>query len=331
MTSLQFGMAGSGKPREVLTPLRQEILLALHAGQGLKDIAGAHQMTEAALVAEIQPLVQASLVQCIAECYYPTFFIADSDETRRIIDYAEIVGTLLAERLQDHWATLRLIYGELDTNAAFEDRALFLVGSRLLDIELLDVLAEDNKLMQPSPKRPSPTAPYAQYHAWMIAGTKDQSGRYGQSQTWLNQDGWSLLTFGMYMIDDQRNEPRFALEAQAAKATGSPREIAQVLGVPAYAEPDVRHWTDNTHRYARMLANEYYDLESGIRDAFQTLRASVYAPDSFSEFFCWYDHVAYSAAIDCLVAQGYITMPDDRFTAALWQGASIGSHHMASK
>jgi hypothetical protein len=62
----------------------------------------------------------------------------------------------------------------------------------------------------------------------------------------------------------------------------------------------------------------YQDHEDLLRQLHATLHASIYAPYGFSEFFCWYDHVAYAHAIDVLASADVLSIPEHRFTAALW-------------
>jgi hypothetical protein len=63
----------------------------------------------------------------------------------------------------------------------------------------------------------------------------------------------------------------------------------------------------------------YKQRESRLRQIYGTLRAALYAPPhGFGEFLCWYDHVAYASAIDSLAAAGAVSIPAERFAAALW-------------
>jgi predicted ArsR family transcriptional regulator len=83
-SDLHIVMAGSGRPYEVLTPARLKIVRALHDGHDLPQIAAKFGLTEAAIVEEIQPLVEAHLVQRQGDVYRPTFFVANRMETRRV-------------------------------------------------------------------------------------------------------------------------------------------------------------------------------------------------------------------------------------------------------
>jgi hypothetical protein len=241
------------------------------------------------------------------------------------------LGQALAARLNEDWSTIEQAFQRLRGSGQLAAYALFLVGARVLDVALLDILARDGTLMPAAPARPGPTSPDARYFFWMIEGTKAQLGRYGQNSTGTPWESWCLVTFGAHVIDEVRNEARHEFETTALDESGraaSPQALARLLNIPVYDQTDVACWTQTACSCAERLSDVYHEHEDSIRGLYRTLSASAYAPYGFGEFFCWYDHLAYGTAIDVLSAQGLITMPEARFAAALWQGKPLGDHFL---
>ncbi|NDJ87136.1 MAG: hypothetical protein GYB66_14755 [Chloroflexi bacterium] len=164
--SLHTIMAGSGKPQKVLTDLRKQIIRALHDQHSLSEIQVMFGLAHGALIAELTPLVDASLVAKRKDTYQPLFFVADADETRRVAAHATTAGEALFAQLQTDWEALSQAYQalEISRRIPFPEIAFLLVGANILDIGLLRALEQDGTLMPPSPHRPSPDAPDAHYY-----------------------------------------------------------------------------------------------------------------------------------------------------------------------
>lgn len=318
-------MAGNGSPYRSLTPLRKRLLRALRQDVSMVSLAEAFGLSIANLEAELAPLVAAHLLRKRQGTYQPAFFIADAAETERITAHALTVGRGLADCLMEHWDSLEAAFQQLTARPQrdFCDLAFLLVGDRILDVGLLDVLASNASLMPPAPARPAPDRPDARYYFWMVEGERDQVGRYGQRAMELPWQPWHLLTFGQYHLAGKPNVDREALEASARAAliehrVSTPSELARHLNLLAFHRADTRLWAHVATRYAVRLESVYLDNERSLRDAYATLRASRYAPYGFGEFFCWYHHLAYASAIDMLAEAGVMNIPEHRYIAALW-------------
>jgi DNA-binding transcriptional ArsR family regulator len=325
-------MAGSGDPYAVLTPLRLRLLRALHDGATVAGLAAEAGLSPGQVRTELAPLRVAHLIAGDDDRPRPTFVVAGVAETRRVAAHAAGVGRLLAERLLDRWPATEAAYRQLALAAAvpLPDVAFLLVGDRVLDVGLLDALARDGRLMPPAAARPSPGRPDARYYLWLIEGEHDQLGRYGQRVINLPWRGWELLTFGQYTLGDAPNAARDALEAaaQAAVAAGdvrTPEDLAARLGVPLVGREDAGRWWALARAHAAELLAVYREQEPTLRRLYGELGASAYLPAGFGEFFCWYDHLAYAAAIDALAAAGKLVIPPERFAAAVWQEAPAAS------
>lgn len=318
-------MAGNGNPYGVLTPTRKRLLRALHDNVAISEIATTLGMTASDIQDELTPLITAHLVMRHGEHYQPAFFIASATETQRVTEHAHDTGRMLANRLLAQWDEIESTYQQLviSRDWAFSDLAFLLVGDRILDIGLLDAFARDGKLMQPAPARPSPDSPKARYYFWMIEGAEDQLGRYGQRATPLPWENWYLLTFGQYRLNGRSNQAREALESKAHDAleenqVNHLRTLAELLNIPAFDQEDTHRWSKYVQSSADDLMRIYRNRGGSMRQLYTTLHASRYAPYGFSEFFCWYDHVAYAHALDVLASANVLSIPEQRFIAALW-------------
>lgn len=322
-------MAGNGDPYSVLTPLRKGLLHALHDGLSVPDLATAFGISTADVERELEPLVAANLAQKRSGHYQPAFFIANATETLRVAANARDTGHVLAQRLLQQWDEIEVTYEQLAVSRSGEFRhlAFLFVGDMILDIGLLDALARDETLMPPAPARPSPGHPEARYYFWMIEGTPDQLGRYGQRATTLPWQHWYLLTFGQYQIDGVHNAAREMLEVKAAEVlaanlTDGPEALAEHLNIPAVNQTDAYRWQQCAKSYANDLLSVYRERENALKQLYASLHASTYALYGFGEFLCWYDHVAYAHAIDILADAGVLSIPEYRFIAALWYDKS---------
>jgi DNA-binding transcriptional ArsR family regulator len=317
-------MAGSGNPYGVLTPLRKRLLRALHDGAALDDLPEAFGLSQDEVRKELAPLADASLLHLDGSDCYPTFFIADAAETDRVFGHAETVGKELGETLLRQWGDFEALRNRLEIGDAWGFRALsfLLVGDLILDIGLLDALARDRTLMPGAPRRPSPEDPKARFYFWMIDGDWSRLGRYGQRSRPLPWANWYVTTYGEYWINGAPNEHRGRFEAEALALVEdgraeTPDRLAELVAVPRIGEGDFRLWTRETRATLDGLVAVYRGNEASIRGLYSDLRASAYAPHGFAEFFCWYDHVAYAGAIDFLVEARVMTIPENRYVAAI--------------
>lgn len=322
---LHLSLAGSGNPWAVITPLRRGLLRALHDRVSLTDIETKFGLSSHEVKGELNPLILANLVIKRAEKYVPTFFIANASETYHVTNHAQNIGRSLAEQLIALWPRIETAYLKLSLSNKYSlnDLGFMLVGGHILDIGLLDTLTREETLITPAPSRPSPDKPNARYYFWMIEGDLRDLGRYGMDETdlpWLN---WYFLTFGQNVINGTWNTDREALEEACgnlvkANVVDTPESLARRLKVPVFNKEDTSIWARVIKECTGDLVRVYLKYDQTLRELFSTLQASVYAPHSFAEFFCWYDHVAYAWAIDELETNDLISIPTQRFTAALW-------------
>lgn len=322
---LRLSMAGSGNPWTAITSFRKGLLRALHDGLAVSDMARVFGKSSDQIEKELHPMTVANLLVTRGNRYLPTFFIADASETKHVVHHAHTLGRSLAKHLFALWAQIEAIYSELSTSRSYSIRNLgfMLVGAHILDIGLLEALKRDGTLLRPAPARPSPDCFQARYYFWMIEGDLPDLGRYGLDDTELPWPDWHFLSFGQSWIDGVPNSERDALEETCANLVRSnrasnPEALAKRLRVPLLTETDTSLWSELVEACAESLAKVYLEKEGELRRLFSTLRASSYAPQSFSEFFCWYDHVAFASAVDELDAQGLISIPAHLFTAAFW-------------
>ena len=320
-------MAGSGSPYAVLTPLRKQLLRESYRGISEDALARRTGIDPADLEAELQSLERYSLLKRSNAVVSPTFFIADKTETTEAVRLATVAGHQLAEHLLNDWDQLGSIYRELRIakKHSFQETAFLLVGDLILDTGLLDALARDRSLMPSAPKRPSPEWPDARYYFWLIEGDRDLLGRYGQRTIDLPWTPWTHVSFGQYWIDDAPNAARdhhyrrvhAALENHTPS---SPHALARALNITLIEKADCEQWAEIATESADRLVGIYREMESTLRQFYETLAIASIEEDCFAEFFCWFDHVAYARAIDVLSDEDVLTIPACRFsTAILWE------------
>lgn len=316
-------MAGSGKPYAAMTSSSQQLLMKLHQGISYDLIAAQLGLSDDELQATLNCLLDYCLIESDGNSYRPTFFIANEDEVQRVVAHAQGIGYIFARQLLGDWHRLETLFNQLSLSkiGAFADYAFILVGDRLLDVGLLYTLMDNHDLMPPAPERPSPDAPDAHYYFWMIEGTEDQLGKYGQNQMTLKWSNWFLITFGQYHIQGEPNHKRNLLH-QRAKAileqADSPESLSQQLGIQLIEPDDSVLWATGINPYINTIVQIYRQQETSIRDLYSGLHASHYAPYGFAEFFCWYDHLVYSTAIDMLIETKHISFPEPCFASAIW-------------
>lgn len=325
---LHIVMAGSGNPYRVMTDQRKQIVRALHESVDLAAIQEKLLLTDAALHDELTALVEASLVAQVDGVYQPRFFVADQDETNRVVEHAAGVGDHLYQRLLADWDDLAAAFAQLmlSKQHTLREVGFLLVGANILDIGLLECLAHDGSLLLRAPHRPSPGYPEAHYYFWMIEGEPVHTGKYGQNTLALPYQDWCLFTFGQYHIGQHLNMERRTLEKHVLEDAGqqdtTPRRLSEFHALPLMNAPDIACWSLVVTREARRLMSVYADYQASIRELHASLRGGRAAAETFGEFFCWYDHLAYSHAIDRLEQAGLIAIPEERFMGALWEGNS---------
>ncbi len=310
-------MAGRGNPYAMLTDARKLLLYALHnaAPDAIQNIQGE---------TELKPLVEASLVkQCADGTYRPTFFIADAHEVERVNHQARETGLQLAARVKMSWSTLQSAFAKLHVSEkfSFAEQAFFLVGDCVLDVGLLNALARDGNLLTPAHARLSPNFPEARYCFWMIEGDADSLGCYGQRYTPLPWHHWTLLTFERYRTKSQPITSRSTLEQhlqQLAPTVPNATALGRRAALATYNSQAVMLWEQTTRPLCNDLVQVYNREQTHLKTLFASCHSSIYAPESFGDFFCWYDHLAYAHAIDELIATGYLELPQSGFTTALW-------------
>jgi hypothetical protein len=310
-------MAGHGNPYAVLSDSRKLILFALH-NDAFEAIQNPQSETE------LKPLVEASLVKQRADkTYSPTFFIADAQEVKWVNHQARATGHQLAARVKKSWRTLQTAFAKMPISQkfSFAEQAFFLVGDCILDVGLLNALARAGNLLTPAPARPSPNFPDAHYCFWMIEGDADSLGCYGQRYSPLPWNHWTLLTFGRYRTKGQPITSRSKLEQhiqQLAPTVPNATALGRRAALATYNRQAVMLWEQITRPLCDDLVQVYNHEQTYLKTLFTSCRSSKYAPESFLDFFCWYDHLAYAHAIDELITTGFLELPQSGFTTALW-------------
>jgi hypothetical protein len=315
-----LSMAGSGNPWSYFQPSSKLTLRALHDGYSLPDIQKLLHVSEKELLEKVNRLIDASLVKRENGKYHPTFLIVDKEETTKTFQHSERTGRMIADELAKNSERLRRKFSELDISRAhsIDDLSLVLIGSKILDIGLLEALVKDRALLRPAPKRPSPDRPDARYYFFMIDGRPEHAGRYGENSIDLPWEKWTFVTFGQNIVDDMENIPRKQLEARCNEAlkkkeTENPKELADALNVPLLSREDSLAWKKTSIAMADQILIRVKKRERDLTQFYQNLKASRYASNSLGEFVCWYIHIAYAWAIDSLVEEGIISMPDGKF------------------
>ncbi len=324
-SSIRVVMAGTGNPYHYLTPFRKQLIWAIHHDGRKSVLVRQFDISIEKLENETAPLIQATLVQERNGEYEVVFFVANEIETATVAMHAKQMGVLLADYCERGWPRFQQIYAELGLalDRSFADLAFFLVGDRVLDVGMLDALARDHSLMPSAPARPSPDMPNASYYFWMIKGTYEQIGHYGQRFTPLPEPDWYLLTFGQYEVNRYPNLPRTQFEQAVCSRVDGVKTcdmtaFADGFGMPTFALTQSEHWTIQTRIETDGLCEIYKNHRVEIEELFNGLNSGKRRPESFGEFFCWYHHVAYAHAIDLLAERGLLQIPYQRYTAAIW-------------
>jgi len=321
---VHLSLAGSGDPWSALTKLRKRILRELHDQPDSTILADMLGMKPTELIAEIRPMMDASLVYEMNGLYHPSFLVTNEIETQTVYNHACTFSKNLADTIQADFDEIRDAYHELtiSTSYDFDETALFLVGGRILDIKLLEKLSIGNRIMTPAPSRPSPARPDARYYFFMVEGDPLQLGGFGQDDSTMPWPSWHYITFGQNLIDGKANLDRKKMDMRyeeiiSSGSTATPEEVGSNLGIPIMGPKDSTYWENTSEKYAERLCKCYEEHEASIKSLHGGLRAGTYAPHSEGEFFCWYAHIAYAHAIELLEERGFLHIPPTRFQAMI--------------
>lgn len=316
-----FSLAGGGDPWSYLTVARKNILRALHDGFSLEEIQDIFNISLDDLMDEIMPLVESSLVQEVRNDFIPTFLIVNFEETNIVFEYSKKLGKILANTLLSKWNEIKQVYEQLNISKkhSFAEQSFLLVGSRMLDIGLLEELVKDGTILKPAPLRPSPERPNAQYYFFLIEGELEHLGKYGQDNFDLKWSGWHIYNFGQSWIGGRRNEIRDEMEErykeliQLNKAK-DPEDFALQLNIPFLNKEESEEWSKITKKISKLLFSKIKEEENNLNSLFQSLEASKFENNNFGEFICWFIHITYSWAIDYLIEENLISLPSKYYS-----------------
>lgn len=318
--NIKLSMAGSGDPWSYFKPSSKLTLRALFDGYSLNEIQEIFEISEKELIEKISLLVDASLVKVKDGKYIPDFLIVNEEETKKTYEQSKELGRILADEIKENWDEIENDYSKLSISKSYSlnELSFALVGSKIIDIALLEVLAKDRTLLQPAPKRPSPKRPDAQYYFFMIDGKYKHLGKYGEESMELPKKNWTFITFGQGIINEKSNEPRNNIEKKCDEIRKKgeivePEEFAKLLDSPMLSMEDSLNWKHTSLKIAERLLVRIKESKQKILDYFKSLKASSYASNSLGEFSCWYFHIVYSWIIDFLIEEKIIPMPHEKF------------------
>ena len=112
-SKVYLSLAGSGDPWSSLTQLRKRILRELHDTPDIIELASLMQMEIDDLKAEIQPLIDSSLVFESDEGFRPSFLVADDMESKLVYDQACEFGKRLADTISENYEGIKSAYHTL--------------------------------------------------------------------------------------------------------------------------------------------------------------------------------------------------------------------------
>ncbi|NHJ41189.1 MAG: hypothetical protein FK731_14245, partial [Asgard group archaeon] len=215
---ISLSMAGSGNPWDYFKPSSKITLRALHDGFSIEEIRIMLEITEEELLEKVELLINANLLRKENDNYFPTFLIVNEEETEKTYNHSKEIGRIISDELKRHWKEIKSEYSKLSISQEYsiEDLSLTLIGSKLLDIALLEAFVKDKTLLKPAPKRPSPDRSDAQYYFYMIEGPVEYHGKYGEDSKDLPWENWTFITFGKNIIDGKYNVPRGKLEEKCS-------------------------------------------------------------------------------------------------------------------
>lgn len=314
-------MAGSGDPWSALTKKRLQIMIALHHGLNITQLAEVFNTSENQMKDEINPLIKSSLVKVENNNYFPDVLIADKNEAEKVYLYTKNIGIELSEALIADWSTLENSFSDLSISKSYtlKDQGFMLVGSRILDLGVLGVLVRDKSLLLSAPYRPSPKQPDGKYYFWIVEGAFVYLGKYGQDDTDLKWTNWHILNFGQGNINGKWNKKRNEFEEKIQAiieldTLDTPEKFAEKLRVPFLNKDDSKIWEEVSTETSIKLFKILKNNETEIKSFYGSLRTSEYSNNSFGEFFCWFYHLVYAWAIDDLIEKEMIIIPSERYS-----------------
>lgn len=252
----------------------------------------------------------------------PNLVVATEAEAERVSAHAFGVAGGLVDAIERRWDEIETLYQSLDISRlqSFAEAGLLFVGDFVLDIGLLDALAMDGTLMPPAPVRSVGKLKPGRYYLWLIKGQPQLLGQYGQRQIDLPFPGWTLTTYGQYFVNGKPNVARQELIDRVmseAKLVSDPIELAARVGLSPISAADMNRWRTEISELLLDLVSAYKEAEESIRSLYAELGQGPEPERTFGEFFCWYDHLAYAHAIDRLAARARLSIPNERFAAAI--------------
>jgi len=324
-SEIYLSLAGSGNPWDYFKPSSKLTLRALHDGYTLGEIQKMFHISEEELFEKINLLIKANLLRKENENYYPTFLIVNKIEAEKTYQHTKNFGKIIADELLKNWKELVDGFTNLEASQKFtiKELSLVLIGSKLLDIGMLEALVKDGTLLVTAPNRPSPERPDAKYYFYMVEGKTEYHGKYGENETDLPWENWTFVTFGQNIVNNEQNKPREKLEEKCSeilkqKQLEKPHDLALELNIPILSKNDSLSWKKTTKKIANRILLKIKEKEEELLLFYNTLKASQYTNNTLGEFVCWYIHIAYAWAIDYLIEEKKIYMPKEKFEALIF-------------
>jgi len=131
------------------------------------------------------------------------------------------------------------------------------------------------------------------------------------------------VTFGQNIVNKEHNKPREKLEEKCSEILKQqqlekPEDLALELNIPILSKNDSLFWKGTTRKIANRILQKIKEKEEELLQLYNSLKASQYTSNTFGEFICWYIHIAYAWAIDFLIEEKKIHMPEDKFGALIF-------------
>ena len=323
-SKIYLSMAGSGNPWGYFKQSSKFTLRALHDGYTLIEIEELLQTSEEELMEKIDLLMKANLVRKENEKYYPTFLIVNESEAEKTYEHAKIFGKIIADELEKNWEELMDDFASLKASQKYsiKELSLILIGSKLLDIGLLEALVKDGTLLITAPTRPSPDRPDAKYYFYMVEGKTEYLGKYGENETDLPWENWTFVTFGQNIVNNEQNKPREKLEEKCSEILKEqqikrPEDLAVDLDIPILSKEDSIAWKETTKKITKRILLKIKERKEELLQYYYSLLTSQYTSNTLGEFVCWYIHIVYAWAIDFLIEERKIHMPKDKFESLI--------------
>jgi hypothetical protein len=316
---INVSMAGYGDPGESFSGKRNGITMALHNGFSIEDIAVAFNMTEQQIKDEINPLIEINLIINKGEKYIPDFFVANQDEAERILLFSKTIGVQLADTLIKEWEIIENTFSKLSFSNSYtlKEQGFMFVGSRILDMGVLEALNNDKSLLLPAPIRPSPLDPNWKYYFWMIEGDNILfSGRYGQENYNLRFKNWRLLNFGQYSNERYSYLDKI-LGTFVSDTINNTEALAKISGIPYINKEDTKTWEAFSSYIASKMLVVLKEKDEDVKKVYKTLNNNKDSDKAYYDFYSWYYHLVYAWAIDELIAREKITIPEVRHSSII--------------